>query len=207
MTRSKTSPKWLKEHFNDIYVKMAQENGYRSRSSYKLLEIQNKDHLIRKDMTIIDLGSSPGGWSQVALNIIGEKGILISTDILKMVPIPGAYFIQGDFTEEKVLSLLLDKLQTKKVDLVLSDLAPNMTGLAAIDIPRSLYLCEIALDFAKRVLRENGSFLTKVFQGEGSDRYYKEVSRSFKHVRTRKPLSSRTRSREQYLLGRGFLMI
>ncbi len=204
MARSKTSHNWLKEHFDDKYVKMAQRDGYRSRASYKLLEIQEKDKIIRPGMTVIDLGAAPGGWSQVTSRLIGGQGRLIASDILEMDSIPDVTFIQGDFTQDAVLAQILEAVGNTQVDLVISDMAPNMSGLAAVDMPRAMFLCELALDLAGRVLRPGGDFLIKVFQGEGFDVYHKDIRKLFDKVQMRKPLSSRDRSREQYLLGRGF---
>ncbi|WP_434678082.1 23S rRNA (uridine(2552)-2'-O)-methyltransferase RlmE [Pseudomonas sp. R1-18] len=204
MARSKTSHNWLKEHFDDKYVKMAQKDGYRSRASYKLLEIQEKDKIIRPGMTVIDLGAAPGGWSQVTSRLIGGQGRLIASDILEMDSIPDVTFIQGDFTEDAVLAQILEAVGNTQVDLVISDMAPNMSGLSAVDMPRAMFLCELALDLAGRVLRPGGDFLIKVFQGEGFDVYHKDIRKLFDKVQMRKPLSSRDRSREQYLLARGF---
>jgi 23S rRNA (uridine2552-2'-O)-methyltransferase len=204
VARSKTSHNWLKEHFDDPYVKMAQKDGYRSRASYKLLEIQEKDKIIRPGMTVIDLGAAPGGWSQVTSRLIGGQGRLIASDILDMDSIPDVTFIKGDFTEDAVLAQILDAVGNTQVDLVISDMAPNMSGLSAVDMPRAMFLCELALDLAGRVLRPGGDFLIKVFQGEGFDVYHKDIRKLFDKVQMRKPLSSRDRSREQYLLARGF---
>nr|WP_232924518.1 23S rRNA (uridine(2552)-2'-O)-methyltransferase RlmE [Pseudomonas cichorii] len=204
VARSKTSHNWLKEHFDDKYVKMAQKDGYRSRASYKLLEIQEKDKIIRPGMTVIDLGAAPGGWSQVTSRLIGGQGRLIASDILEMDSIPDVTFIKGDFTEDAVLAQILEAVGNTQVDLVISDMAPNMSGLSAVDMPRAMFLCELALDLAGRVLRPGGDFLIKVFQGEGFDVYHKDIRKLFDKVQMRKPLSSRDRSREQYLLARGF---
>jgi 23S rRNA (uridine2552-2'-O)-methyltransferase len=204
VARSKTSHNWLKEHFDDPYVKMAQKDGYRSRASYKLLEIQEKDKIIRPGMSVIDLGAAPGGWSQVTSRLIGGQGRLIASDILEMDSIPDVTFIQGDFTEDAVLAQILEAVGNTQVDLVISDMAPNMSGLAAVDMPRAMFLSELALDLAGRVLRPGGDFLIKVFQGEGFDVFHKSVRQVFDKVQMRKPLASRDRSREQYLLGRGF---
>ena len=204
MARSKSSQGWLKEHFADPYVKMAQKDGYRSRASYKLLEIQEKDRILRPGNTVIDLGAAPGGWSQVTSRVLGEKGRLIASDILEMDSIPDVTFIQGDFTEESVLAQILEAVGNNPVDLVISDMAPNMSGVKTADQARAMYLCELALDLAGRVLRPGGDFLIKIFQGEGFDVYHKQVREMFEKVQMRKPLSSRDRSREQYLLARGF---
>ena len=202
--RSKSSANWLREHFNDPFVKQAQKDGYRSRASYKLLEIQEKDRLIRPGMSVIDLGAAPGGWSQVTSRLIGGQGRLIASDILEMDSIPDVTFIRGDFTEDAVLQQILEAVGDSHVDLVISDMAPNMSGTPAVDIPRAMFLCELALDLATRVLKPGGDFLIKIFQGEGFDVYLKDVRSKFDKVQMRKPSSSRDRSREQYLLGRGF---
>ncbi|TLP54704.1 MULTISPECIES: 23S rRNA (uridine(2552)-2'-O)-methyltransferase RlmE [Pseudomonas] len=202
--RSKSSANWLREHFNDPFVKQAQKDGYRSRASYKLLEIQEKDRLIRPGMSVIDLGAAPGGWSQVTSRLIGGQGRLIASDILEMDAIADVTFIQGDFTQDEVLAQILQAVGDSHVDLVISDMAPNMSGTPAVDIPRAMFLCELALDLATRVLRPGGDFLIKIFQGEGFDVYLKEVRGKFDKVQMRKPSSSRDRSREQYLLARGF---
>jgi 23S rRNA (uridine2552-2'-O)-methyltransferase len=204
VARSKTSQNWLREHFNDPYVKMAQKDGYRSRASYKLLEIQEKDRILRPGNTVIDLGAAPGGWSQVTSRVLGDKGRLIASDILEMDSIPDVTFIQGDFTEESVLAQILEAVGNHPVDLVISDMAPNMSGVKMADQARAMYLCELALDLAGQVLRPGGDFLIKIFQGEGFDVYHKQVRTMFDKVQMRKPLSSRDRSREQYLLARGF---
>ncbi|MFZ2290440.1 MAG: 23S rRNA (uridine(2552)-2'-O)-methyltransferase RlmE [Halopseudomonas yangmingensis] len=204
MARSKTSKGWLKEHFDDPYVKKAQKDGYRSRASYKLLEIQEKDRLLRPGMTVLDLGAAPGGWSQVASRVLGEKGRLIASDILPMDSIPDVTFIQGDFTEDQVFEEILKAIGDQPVDLVISDMAPNMSGTPAVDQPRAMYLCELALDMATRVLRPGGDFLIKVFHGEGFDDYYRQIREQFDKLLTRKPGASRDRSRETYLLARGF---
>lgn len=204
MARSKSSSRWLKRHVDDPYVKMAQKDGYRCRASYKLLEIQEKDRLMRPGMTIVDLGSAPGGWSQVASRVVGEKGRLIASDILPMDSIPDVTFIQGDFTDDAVFAKILDEIGGQPVDLVISDMAPNLSGVRAADQPRAMYLCELALDMAGRVLAPGGDFLIKVFQGEGFDAYHKQVREMFDKVQMRKPQSSRDSSREQYLLARGF---
>jgi len=202
--RSKSSHNWLREHFNDPFVKQAQKDGYRSRASYKLLEIQEKDRLIRPGMSVIDLGAAPGGWSQVTSRLIGGQGRLIASDILEMDSIPDVTFIQGDFTQDEVLAQILEAVGNSQVDLVISDMAPNMSGTPAVDMPKAMFLCELALDLASRVLRPGGDFLIKIFQGEGFDTYLKDVRQKFDKVQMRKPSSSRDRSREQYLLGRGY---
>lgn len=203
MARSKSSSRWLKEHFDDPFVKMAQKDGYRSRASYKLLEVQEKDRILRPGMTVIDLGSAPGGWSQVTSRVIGDKGTLIASDILPMAAIADVTFIEGDFTEERVFQQIMDAVGNNPVDLVISDMAPNMSGVRAADQAAAMYLCELALDLASKVLRPGVDFLIKVFHGEGFDAYLRDVRSRFEKVQMRKPASSRDRSREQYLLARG----
>lgn len=203
MARSKSSNDWMKEHFDDHYVKMAQKAGYRSRSTFKLEEIDKKDKLIRPGMTVVDLGSAPGGWSDYVLRKMGDKGTVIALDILPMTPLTGVHFIVGDFREDSVLDELNDILNGQQIDLVLSDMAPNITGVSSIDQPSSMYLVELALDFALANLTKQGSFLVKVFQGEGFEQYMKAMREGFQKVVTRKPDASRPRSREVYLLGRG----
>jgi len=203
MARSKSSNDWLQEHFDDHYVKMAQKAGYRSRATFKLEEIDKKDKLIRPGMAVVDLGSAPGGWSDYALRRMDEQGKVIALDILPMTALTGVHFIEGDFREDSVLDELNAVLNGQQIDLVLSDMAPNMTGVSSIDQPSSMYLVELALDFAVTNLSKDGCFLVKVFQGEGFEQYMKTMRDSFKKVTTRKPDASRPRSREVYLLGRG----
>jgi 23S rRNA (uridine2552-2'-O)-methyltransferase len=203
MARSKSSQNWLNEHFDDPYVKKAQQAGYRSRATFKLEEIDIKDKLIRPGMSVVDLGAAPGGWSDYALGKVGEKGTVVALDILEMTPLTGVHFIQGDFREDDVLDELNKVLDGRQIDLVLSDMAPNMSGVGSIDQPSSMYLVELALDFAVTNLSKQGSFLVKVFQGEGFDQFLKAMRDSFTKVVTRKPDASRARSREVYLLGRG----
>ena len=205
MAKKRSSSKaWLKEHRDDPYVQQAQREGYRSRACYKLLELQERDRLIRPGMTVLDLGSAPGGWSQVAVALVGHSGRVIASDILPMDTIAGVEFIQGDFTEEEVFEQLLAALAGTPVDLVISDMAPNMSGMNAVDQPRSIYLVELALDMARQVLTPGGAFVSKVFQGEGFDELYREARESFDRVLTRKPKASRPRSREVYVVARGF---
>ncbi|MGB5324957.1 MAG: 23S rRNA (uridine(2552)-2'-O)-methyltransferase RlmE [Pseudomonadales bacterium] len=201
--RSKTSGRWLQEHFDDHYVKEAQRQGLRSRAAFKLLEINERDKLLKKGMTVVDLGAAPGGWSQVAAKIVGDRGHLLATDILPMDNLPGVDFVQGDFTEGAVLEQLLAKLGSHRADLVISDMAPNMSGMKGVDQPRAMLLAELALDLAKNVLKPGGDFLCKVFQGEGFDQYLIEARQLFTRVISRKPAASRPRSREVYLLARG----
>lgn len=200
---SKSSRRWLKEHFTDTFVKKAQQEGYRSRAVYKLLEMQERDCLFKSGMTVIDLGAAPGSWSQVVAKLIKPNGRLIALDLLAMEPIEGVEFIQGDFTEEVVLDALKNTLSDAKVDFVISDMAPNTSGNESIDVPRSIYLAELALDFALPVLDKDGGLLVKVFQGEGFDALLAEIKRQFKSVAIRKPKASRGRSREVYILARG----
>lgn len=198
----KSSRNWLREHFSDPYVKQAQKEGYRSRAVYKLLEIQERYHLFKPGMTIIDLGAAPGGWAQLVVKLIKPNGRMIALDLLPMEPIEGVEFIQGDFADELVMQNLLNQLSGKKADWVISDMAPNMSGNESVDIPRSMYLSELALDFALQSLRKGGGFLIKVFQGEGFDAFLADIKRNFKSVVIRKPKASRDRSREVYILAR-----
>ncbi|MBV4474647.1 23S rRNA (uridine(2552)-2'-O)-methyltransferase RlmE [Pseudomonas sp. B2M1-30] len=204
MARSKTSLGWLKRHVNDPYVKQAQKDGYRSRASYKLLEVQEKYKLIRPGMSVVDLGAAPGGWSQVTSRLIGGQGRLIASDILEMDSIPDVTFIQGDFTQDEVLAQILEAVGNSQVDLVISDMAPNMSGTPAVDMPKAMFLCELALDLAARILKPGGNFLIKIFQGEGFDAYLKDARQKFDKVQMIKPDSSRDSSREQYLLAWGY---
>jgi 23S rRNA (uridine2552-2'-O)-methyltransferase len=204
MPQSKSSKRWLKEHFTDKYVKLARQKGYRSRAAYKLLAIQEKDKIIKPGMTVVDLGAAPGGWSEAAAKLVGEKGKVIAIDILPMQPIPGVEFIQGDFTDDKVLEAILQHIGKQPVDLVISDMAPNISGMKAIDQPRAMYLVELAWDFAQQVLKPGGAFLVKIFQGPGFETLLKEVKSHFSEVKIRKPEASRARSKEIFLLAKGF---
>ncbi|MHC8316260.1 23S rRNA (uridine(2552)-2'-O)-methyltransferase RlmE [Pseudomonas sp. LB3P31] len=204
MARSKTSLGWLKRHVNDPYVKQAQKDGYRSRASYKLLEVQEKYKLIRPGMSVVDLGAAPGGWSQVTSRLIGGQGRLIASDILEMDSIPDVTFIQGDFTEDAVLAQILEAVGNSQVDLVISDMAPNMSGTPEVDMPKAMFLCELAIDLAARILKPGGNFVIKVFQGEGFDAYVKDARKKFDKVQMIKPDSSRGSSREQYMLAWGY---
>ncbi len=203
MAKSKSSQGWLKEHFDDQYVKKAQKEGHRSRATFKLDEIDQKDKLLRAGMSIVDLGAAPGGWSDYAFRKVGDSGTVVALDILPMTPLTGVHFIEGDFREDEVLDELNKVLNGREIDLVLSDMAPNMSGVGSIDQPASMYLVELALDFAVNNLSKQGCFLVKVFQGEGFDAYLKQMRDSFNKVVTRKPGASRARSREVYLLGKG----
>ena len=202
--RSKSSGQWLREHFDDVYVKRAQQQGYRSRAVYKLLEIDKKDRLIRPGMTVVDLGSAPGSWSEVAAKQVGHKGRVVALDILPMDSIAGVEFIEGDFREQEIYDQLLEVLGDVPVDLVISDMAPNISGLKAVDQPRAMHLAELALEMAEKVLKQDGDFLVKVFTGEGLDEYKKALRPAFEKIIVRKPDASRPRSREIYLLARGY---
>ena len=204
MARSKSSGRWLQEHVNDPYVQRAQKDGYRARSAYKLLELDEKDRLIRPGMLVVDLGAAPGGWSQVASRLVGDKGRVVATDILPMDAIRNVDFIQGDFREEPVLDEILRRLGGGKPDLVLSDMSPNLSGIDSADQAGSIYLLELALDMVRRVLKPGGVFVAKLSQGVGSDDYLKELRKSFDKVVIRKPAASRSRSREVYLVAKGF---
>ena len=194
---------WIKQHVNDPYVKQSQRDGYRSRASYKLLEIVEKDRLIRSGMTVVDLGSAPGGWSQVASRLVGHDGRVHALDILPMDPIAGVDFIQGDFTEDAIFTQLIDLIGSRVVDLVISDIAPNLSGNKAVDQPAMFYLAELGVDLANRVLSKNGVFIAKLFQGQGFDPFVQQVRTLFNGVSIIKPDASRSRSREVYLVAKG----
>jgi len=204
MARSKSSSRWLREHFDDAYVQRAQREGWRSRAVYKLEELDQKYRLLKPGMTVVDLGAAPGGWSEYAVRRIKPGGRLIALDILPMEPIADVEFIHGDFTEQPVLDSLLERLRGVRVDLVMSDMAPNISGIVSADQARSIYLAELALEFAAKTLRSGGTLLVKVFQGEGYPSLHHALNKSFAKVATRKPKASRTESREMYLLARGF---
>jgi len=203
MARSKSSSRWLREHFNDPYVKRAQAEGWRSRAVFKLDELLERDPLLRPGMVVVDLGAAPGGWSQVVRERLGDKGRVIALDILPMQGIGGVEFIHGDFRDEAVLAQLQQLLGGAPVDLVLSDMAPNMSGMAAVDQPRSMHLVELAEEFAAQQLRSGGAFLTKVFQGEGFDALVRRLRGGYERVSIRKPKASRARSPEVYALATG----
>ena len=205
MARSKSSKQWLKEHFEDEYVRQSKKSGLRSRASFKLLEIQEKDKIFKGGMTVVDLGAAPGGWSQIAAKLVGKSGKVIASDILPMDALQGVEFVQGDFTEDQVLQELLLMLPREGADLVISDMAPNMTGIKVIDQAKLMNLAELALDLARSVLKPGAYLLVKVFHGEGLEGYKAALSRSFKSVKVRKPSASRARSSEIYLLAQGFL--
>ncbi|MET1255253.1 23S rRNA (uridine(2552)-2'-O)-methyltransferase RlmE [Aliikangiella maris] len=205
MAKSKSSKGWLKEHFDDVYVKRAQDEGVRSRAVYKLQELDEKDKLLKPGMTLVDLGAAPGGWSEYAAKKVGSQGKIIATDILPMDYLHGVEFIQGDFREEEVLDKILAAMNNQKADLVISDMAPNISGVGAIDQPASMYLVELALDLVSQILQKGGNFVVKVFQGEGFDQYKQAVVSQFRVVKVRKPKASRPRSREVYLFGQDYL--
>lgn len=203
MARSKSSSRWLREHFDDEYVQRAQREGWRSRAVYKLEELDQKYRLLKPGMTVVDLGAAPGGWSQYAARALGAKGRVIALDILPMDPLPGVVFIEGDFRDEAVLTRLEAVLDDHTIDLVMSDMAPNISGMGAVDQPRAMYLVELAVDFARQHLRAGGTFVAKVFQGEGFDALVQDLRRDFGRVAVRKPKASRPRSREVYLVATG----
>ena len=204
MARSKSSASWLARHVNDPFVKQAQKEGYRSRSAYKLLELQEKDRLIRPGMRVMDLGSAPGGWSQVASRLVGQKGRVLATDILPMDGLRNVDFIQGDFTDDAIVQQLLDWLGGGKFDLIISDIAPNLTGIDSADQASSIHFLELALDTVVRTLKPGATFVAKMFQGSGSDQSVKELRTHFEKVLIRKPAASRKESREVYLVAKGF---
>jgi 23S rRNA (uridine2552-2'-O)-methyltransferase len=204
MARSKSSARWMNEHVNDEYVRLAQKEGYRSRAVYKLKELDEKYHLFRPGHKVVDLGAAPGSWSEYAADKVGDRGRVIALDILPMDSLAGVEFIQGDFQDEAVLATLLAALGDERSDLVISDMAPNMSGMDAVDIPRSMYLVELAHELTKQILRRGGAFVCKLFQGEGSDAWLKALRADFGSVVVKKPRASRARSREVYVLARDF---
>lgn len=195
---SKSSKAWMKEHIDDYYVQKAQKDGYRARAAYKLLEINEKTGLIKKGMTVVDLGSAPGSWSQVAGQLVGDDGILIASDILPMDTLENVTFIQGDFREEEIFNKIMDEVGVRRVDVVLSDMAPNTSGMSAVDMPRMMYLCELAVDFALNVLPDGGALIMKVFQGEGSPKLRADMQKKFSKIKSIKPKASRPRSKEMF---------
>lgn len=203
MPRTKSSRRWLKEHFDDEYVLRAQREGWRSRAVYKLQELDEKYRLFKPGMTVVDLGAAPGAWSQYAVQKVGKKGRVVAMDILPVEPIAGVDFLQGDFRDDEVYARFLDLVGNTPVDLVMSDIAPNISGMEAVDQPRAMYLVELAVDFAEQTLREGGTFLAKVFQGEGFDELVRGLRGRYSKVIVRKPKASRPRSREVYLLAAG----
>ena len=202
MAKSKNRT-WIKQHVKDPYVKQSQLDGYRSRASYKLLEIVEKGRFIKPGMVVVDLGSAPGGWSQVAAKLVGHKGCVVAVDILPMDPVAGVSFIQGDFTEEKILNQLLCEIGNRPVDLVISDMAPNLTGMKAVDQPAMIYLAELAVDLVQQVMTDDGIFIAKLFQGEGFDEFVRNTRTVFNVVSLKKPDASRAKSREVYLVAKG----
>lgn len=212
--RSKSSQRWMQEHFEDEYVLLAKKQGYRSRAVFKLIELDEKYHLFNSGMTVVDLGAAPGGWTQYVKLKVGDHGIVIASDILKMDNIAGAEIIVGDFTEQDVVDKImttitdskkaLNNQQSQGVDLVISDMAPNMSGVDSVDIPKAMYLVELAADFARQTLHPKGAFLTKMFQGEGSDQFLKDLRQQYASVVVKKPKASRPRSREVYVYAKGF---
>jgi 23S rRNA (uridine2552-2'-O)-methyltransferase len=203
MSRSKTSKAWMREHINDPYVQKAKAEGYRSRAAYKLLELDKKDRLLAPGRLVVDLGAAPGSWSQVVVAKLGARGRVVAVDILPMEPLPGVHFIQGDFREQEVLDALLLALGLSKADLVISDLAPNISGIAVSDQARAMHLAELALEFARQCLKPGGSLVVKVFQGAGFTEFLGAMRKAFATVGSRKPEASRGRSSEMYLLGKG----
>ena len=205
MGKKKSSSRaWLKEHHDDIFVQRAQKEGYRSRAVYKLMEINDKDQILRRGMSVLDLGSAPGGWSQVAAKLVGEAGRVVASDLLLMDALPDVGFVQGDFTEQETYDRIVASLKDKPLDVVLSDMAPNMSGMPEVDQPRSMYLVELATELAERALAPGGAFITKVFQGEGFEPWFRQIRDRFDRVTTRKPSASRPRSREVYIVASGF---
>jgi 23S rRNA (uridine2552-2'-O)-methyltransferase len=204
MKRTKSSKRWLDEHFNDIYVKKAQAEGYRSRAVYKLKEVDDKESLLKPGMTVVDLGAAPGGWTQYVSEKLQGRGLIVALDMLPMDALPDVAFIQGDFREDEVLQELINLIPKRSLDLLLSDMAPNMSGTAGIDIPRAMYLVELAFDFAEKMLKPGGTLLIKIFHGSGFDDIVKQARASFERVVIRKPSASRSRSKETYLLAKGY---
>ena len=203
MARTKTSKAWMHEHVTDPYVRRAKKEGYRTRAAYKLLEVLEKDKLVRPGMTVVDLGAAPGGWSQVLAPLVGSAGRVVALDVLEMDPIEGVAFIRGDFSETATLERLDHELSGQGIDLVISDMAPNISGVGLVDQARSIALAELALEFAGKRLKPGGSFLVKMFQGSGIDEFRKQLAQAFSTVSVRKPKASRDRSSELYLLARG----
>jgi 23S rRNA (uridine2552-2'-O)-methyltransferase len=200
VAKTSSSVRWMNEHLKDEFVKKAQKEGYRSRAAYKLLEIIDKNQIIKTGFKVLDLGAAPGGWSQVAIKIVGKTGQVIATDILPVESIANVEFLQGDFTEEIIYNKLLSLTNKQKINVVLSDMAPNMSGQISIDQPKSMYLAELALDMATKVLSHNGHFVVKIFQGDGFDGFIQNSRKNFKKVIIRKPKASRPRSKEVYLI-------
>jgi 23S rRNA (uridine2552-2'-O)-methyltransferase len=202
MKRTKTSKQWMMEHVNDVYVQRAKAEGYRSRAAYKLIEVAARDKLLKQGMVVVDLGAAPGGWSQVAAAKVGAGGRVIALDLLPMDALRNVIFLQGDFREDAVVQALERELAGRPIDLVLSDMSPNISGIALSDQARAMHLAELALEFAAKHLKPGGSLLVKLFQGSGFQEFMREMRSRFTHVVTRKPEASRGRSNELYLLGR-----
>ncbi len=202
--RSKSSRRWLAEHERDPYVKRARQSGLRSRAAFKLEELQRSERILKPGMVVVDLGAAPGGWSQYAARVLGGRGRVLAVDVLPMGEIPGVEFVQGDFSTEEIVQELLDRLGPERPQLVMSDMAPNMTGIADVDHARSMHLVELATDFAERILAPGGGFLVKVFQGREFQPFMARLRRRFESVKVRKPKSSRARSPELYVLARDF---
>lgn len=207
MAQTKHGKSWMQRHLKDPYVQKAQQAGYRSRATFKLIELQERDHLFRPGMKIVDLGAAPGGWSQVLVKWVGKAGKVIALDILPMNELPGVLFIEGDFSAEETLQTLVDNLQAERLDWVVSDMSPNLSGIMAVDQPRVMALAELAWEFAQQHLKKGGGFLVKIFQGEGFDPFIKVLRQSFEQVVIRKPDASRSASRELYVLARGYYNI
>ncbi len=202
--RTASQSRWLQEHFKDVYVQEAHKQGLRSRASFKIEEIQERDRFFKPGYKVVDLGAAPGGWSQYATTCVGENGRVVACDILPMDPIYGVDFLQGDFREQSVLDELLRIVGDTEVDVVMSDMAPNMSGNLAVDQPRAMYLVELAFEMCNQILKKGGSFVVKVFNGEGTEAYLRMLRSAFKEVKVRKPDASRSRSREVYYVGLGF---
>lgn len=202
MAKSKSSRRWLHEHATDVYVKMAQQQGYRSRAAFKLLELDERDRLLKPGMRVVDLGAAPGSWSQIAASRVGAAGKVIALDILPMEPLGGVTVIEADFTTEQAVAQLENALEGQEIDLVICDIAPNISGMASVDQPRAVYLVELALDFALKWVRPGGDFIVKLFQGEGAEAFIKSCRESFASVAIRKPKASRSRSNEVYVVAR-----
>jgi len=203
MAQNKKRSPWLQQHLDDPYVKQAQVDGFRSRAVYKLSELDQRDKLFRPGMSVVDLGAAPGGWTQYAIQKVGDNGKVLAVDILPMDPIAGAIIIEGDFTQQAVLDCMLEQLGESKINLVISDMAPNISGVKSVDQARAMYLSELALDLACNVLEQKGAFVVKVFMGEGFDAFIKEVRQRFSSVNVRKPAASRPKSRENYIVAKG----
>lgn len=204
MPKTKSSRRWLKEHFDDEYVKKAKQQGYRSRAMFKLLEIDERDHVLQPGRTVVDLGAAPGGWAQLAVERVGRQGRVVALDILPMENLPGVIFLQGDFTGQEIFDELKKVLDGAEVGLVMSDLAPNISGVSSVDQPRAMYLAELALEFARKMLAPGGDFVAKVFQGAGFEQFHKEARSLFQLANVRKPKASRARTNEVYIVAKNY---